>query len=335
MQKINRDINTFFNCKCSIKQLLLILVAAFIATTSYGKSYILYGEKTKSFEKITFANGDSLNFVKDDPKSMYGSLVGKLNSGSKIAAINLTDSIINVVAAFPDSNNSQVAVVTSNCGGTACPFNETYAIYLYKGKLRMDEIATIYNEDYRVNVETESDLLKSIAVTNVWDGDRNELGDPVMSSRTLIPGKGFVVKNFQKELIGLIGEHPETFFSDKQARARFVQEIGASNFKSLRESMAVAAPSRLVNGRYIVFDGCMAHYCDVVQSALVLDGVLGNVWALQIDSEKKEYSFFSTDALTRSSADMFIYYTELRKAVEVVFEGRALKISKFKQQAVR
>jgi hypothetical protein len=331
MQKFSK----IFKPASSIKSLLLFLLAVFITTTSYGRDYVHYGEKSKSFEQITFANGETLSYVQDNPKSLYGSLLGKTRDGSKIAAINLSDSIINIVAAFPDSKNAQVAIVTSNCGGTSCPFNETYALYLHKGKLHMSEIATIYNRDYRVNVEIESESLKNIGATNIWDGSRNSLGDPLMSSRTLSLGKGFVVKDFQKDFISLIGEHPEAFFSNKQLREIFAQKIGSSNFKSLRESMVVAPSSKLIDGRYIVFDGCMAHYCDVIQSALVLDGVLGNVWALQIDKNKKQFSFFGTDGLTNADADMFIFYAELRNAVEMEYEGKTLKVTKFKSKINR
>lgn len=108
----------------------------------------------------------------------------------------------------------------------------------------------------------------------------DKYGSQVTATRNFETGLGFVAIGFRKEFGKLVGEHPDQFFEDKALREPFAKVVGFERFRDLRAAIGVASATYLVQGRYIVLQGCMPHDCGGNYSFVMIDAVTSKYfWA--------------------------------------------------------
>ena len=70
---------------------------------------------------------------------------------------------------------------------------------------------------------------------------------------------------------GIIGSHPDQFFSNKELRARMVTKLGSPTFKDIRDRTMVAGSISVLIGHLLVIEGCMPHACNDNDAITILD----------------------------------------------------------------
>lgn len=230
---------------------------------------------------------------------------------------------MSVIATFPPNGPASAALVRSRCGGNACNWDELHLAYLHKNELRVDSIGRTYGPDASVTVEINSGELLAATARRVLDGTTNALGDmrpPV--ERKLLPGRGFIGAGFNARYISLIGQHPESFFSDAALRGPFARLVGAARFKAYREAMDGPGGSQVGEGRYLVFNACKAHNCGDVQGVVILDGTTGDVWMVVRNVAAHAFASDGTAPMTAETLDRISPLIDMMGDVTVAKDGK-------------
>ena len=261
----------------------------------------------KSLEKVRFENGDVAVVVSNQPLPEYQRVkescalqrleIGK--EGSRLVT-DACDSHVNIIAAFPSATNAKIAIVETKCGGTACDsFDDVYIVLIASDRLRMAKVGTSFYEPKGTTYQFwfNGKKIKRSVVQNFFDGEKNNLGDLVPSTRNFVNPGAYVDTRFKKEFEQFIGVHPLTFMGNSSARSRIVKFVKPEEFRQYRNALSVASDSFVSNGRFIVMNGCMAHNCDVEFASVVIDGFNGETRIMRFDKKNSFFAYASTNKL--------------------------------------
>ncbi len=288
-------------------------------------------------DKVRFANGDVAQVAQ-------GPIPGRTLSGScdhtrlelrqgrtgQLTSTAACDDNVSVVAAHPSLEQARVAIVTTNCGGTAChAYNDYFVVYLSKGSLRVARVGTgFYGPRGKPMVFSfwfQGDDLARSTLAPFYGGERNKLDDLLPSAREwVVPGE-YVDTRFRKSLLPFLGEHPEALLSDTQARAPIVSRLKPEQFRALRAAMSGPGDSTLVNGRYLVMNACMKSNCPYAFGSVVVDGLTGDLQVMTFYPEEKRYVHVGTRALSPATDYPWLEAIQTQDAVRLSIEAGALK----------
>jgi len=296
--------------------------------------------KYNAYESVHFASGGVLR-VAEGPKpgvqmgescDLKRLEIGKDTPKSEFFITNACDGIVHIRAAYPNLTNAKVAIASTNCGGTMCStYSDFYVIFNGKYGLKIAKIGTNYG-DPRGRVTNYSfwfkgDLISKSTITNFFDGQTNELGDLLVSTRNFTPQGAFIDSGFSKKYIELIGEHPESILSNESLRLPIVKIIKPEQFRNLRDSMSGPGYSTVANGRYIVFNGCMKHNCTFEYGSIILDGFTGELQAMQFNPAEKTFAFYTSRPLVDSKDYLWLDAVETNNKFTLRINDKKLNVN--------
>lgn len=285
------------------KYLATIISSFLVHSLAFGQSYVYRPYKSESkISSIKFNNGESIIITKsgDYNTSLKFTKNGSLKHESPPFNRYLQDhdnGTIYITAAYPNATNPIVAVIESYCTGTACNWTDYYFAYILNGKLRLDNLSMIDDKKSYFKIDVSNKSSPKILAMNVPDGG-NEFGDTLYSSKKLLSGIGFVDVKFDYKYVKLVGAHSDSLLSNEKWRGSFATKLGMERFRELRSCMSGSRSSRLVQTRYLIFDGCMSVHCGYCYGSVMLDGISGDIWAIWMFPDEKK-----VDAGTSASWD--------------------------------
>jgi len=89
---------------------------------------------------------------------------------------------------------------------------------------------------------------------------------------------------------------PDDILSDPIVRAPLLQTVGRSNFAEFRSRMGIGPEPKIIDNRFIVASGCMAHFCSARRGMFVIDQTRHVAWALEWKDKLETNT--NTDQLT-------------------------------------
>jgi hypothetical protein len=237
----------------------------------------------------------------------------------------VTNQRVFVEAAFPSNRNADAIIFSDICSGAGCDGLTIHIAVPHGDFLRTYRIG----DAKHISLTLEDGILTKGYAKGIYAGADN-LGNPVYESYKFIKHVGFVVPKFDNRFSHLVGSHPDTFFSDNSLRKPLVASMGADKFKDFRFSIRASSVSKLLRGRYILYQGCSPGLCDAEFSALLIDAVTGGMWWTRFkgnDSEsgrieiasRKYLSPLST-AIVSSHSDFDGHYLKILETGSLIYE---------------
>ncbi len=292
-------------------------------------------------DKVRFANGDVAQVAKGplpgrDLRGLCELSRLELRGGKTGELLSVTsacDDNVSVVAAHPSVQEARVAIITTNCGGTAChAHNEYFVVYLAKGSLRVARVGTgFYGPKGKPMVFSfwfEGDDLARSTLAPFYGGERNKLDDLLPSTRQWVAPGEYIDARFRKSLLPFLGEHPEALLSDTQARAPLVSRVRPEQFRALRAAMSGPGDSTLVNGRFLVMNACMKSNCPYAFGTVVVDGLTGDLQVMTFHPEDKRHLHVGTRALDPATDYVWLEAVETQDVLRLSIDAGKLKVER-------
>ena len=268
------------------------------------------GQPYKTIEKVKFANGDFIQvaegktnrqFIKEICE--YKRLeVRRGTTGAVQYTSDACDSVVHIRAAYPDTKNAKLAIVTTNCGGTMCrAWNDYFVVFLNEAGIRVTRLGTGFygtrNKQTKYQFSFNGQKLSQSLISNFYDGKENNLGDLIASTRYFIPQGEYVDTRLNKKYLKFVGQHPEVVLSDIHVREKLVSKIQPERFRAIRAALSGPGVSSISNGRFIVMNACMRSNCTYEFGAVVLDGFTGALHAIRFNPDEQLVEHVSTEPL--------------------------------------
>jgi len=291
-------------------------------------------------ETVRFANGDLAQVAR-------GPLAGRaLSDACEIARLEIRrgrtgdllsltpacDGYVHMVAAYPSTTQAQVAIVATNCGGTACQgYNDYFVLYLAKGSIRVARVGAGFDgpkgKPMVFAFGFQGDDLVRSTLSPFYGGERNPLDDLLPATRQWDAASGeYVDTRFRAVWRPFLGEHPEAVLADAQARAPIVKKIKPEQFRQFRAAMSGPGESRLVNGRYLVMNACMKSNCPYQFGAVVVDGFTGDLHVMRFNPQDKLHAHVGTRALDPRTDYAWLEAVDTQDVIRLSIEAGALKV---------
>jgi hypothetical protein len=299
---------------------LLLFIKSALTQTYEFKSYA----SDKDLDAVTFVNGDLIKIQKNEISKV---VAFDKNNKQLYGLREVSDSHINIKAAYPNSKNSQVAIIETNCGGNMCTWNGVYVAYIFKNKLNFDYIGDAIDNEFMIKIDVKNINSPIVIASGVSEKVKNKYGDTIKGSRVLVNGKGAISNSFNKDWLKFVGEHPEQFLSDKLKRESLAQKINFENFKELRSYLSGPASTYIKEGKYILMTGCMAHMCPDFYASILTDATNAKQWALWVDADKKIVKYGTNDKWTNDIANLLIEEISDEKNI-ITFKNSKFQIKK-------
>ncbi len=323
--------------------LLLLAPASLIAQTPRtAKPDFIWTQASPGvfLEAVRFANGDLAQVARGPVpgRALPGACdIARLEirGGRTSELLSLThacDSYVHMVAAHPSATQARVAIVATNCGGTACHgYNDYFVLYLAKGAIRVARVGTGFDgpkgKPLAFSFGFQGDDLVRSTLSPFYGGERNPLDDLLPSTRQWDAVSGeFVDTRFRAGWRPFLGEHPEAVLADTQARAPIVKRIKPEQFRQFRAAMSGPGESRLVNGRYLVMNACMKSNCPYQFGAVVVDGFTGDLQVMRFNPEDKLHAHVGTRALDPRTDYAWLEAVDTQDVIRLSIEAGALKV---------
>ena len=323
--------------------LLLVVPAGVLAQTPRAvKPNFTWTQATPGLflEDVRFANGDLAQVAR-------GPLAGRaLSDACEIARLEIRrgrtgdllsltpacDGYVHMVAAYPSTTQAQVAIVATNCGGTACQgYNDYFVLYLAKGSIRVARVGAGFDgpkgKPMVFAFGFQGDDLVRSTLSPFYGGERNPLDDLLPATRQWDAASGeYVDTRFRAVWRPFLGEHPEAVLADAQARAPIVKKIKPEQFRQFRAAMSGPGESRLVNGRYLVMNACMKSNCPYQFGAVVVDGFTGDLHVMRFNPQDKLHAHVGTRALDPRTDYAWLEAVDTQDVIRLSIEAGALKV---------
>lgn len=264
----------------------------------------------KIVDKVRFANGDLIQVAEGKLQNYklrevceYKRLEVKRESTNSLLYVSgACDGIVHIRAAYPNPKNAKLAIVTTNCGGTACnTWNEHFIVFIGDSGTRVVKVGSSFygpkNKRTQYEFNFNGQRLVGSMVRNFYDGTENDLGDLVPSTRMFIQQGAFVDLRFEKRFLSFVGEHPDTVLGDAQVRAELVQKMKPDRFRAFRAAMSGPGSSSVFNGRFLVMNACMKSNCPYEFGSVVLDGFTGALHVMRFNPDDNYFDYASTRTL--------------------------------------
>lgn len=270
-----------------VKKLLAIFFLVFcFPLVSNAEIYRYMDENVHDGKEVIFSNGDVFRVESKTP-GLFGQNLKKIeNKSGKTRLLNIDSDIVFIRASFPSEKDAAVSIVSTSPAGNGISTINYYLIYLNdENKTNVIDIGGNDSVGMSIFAEIKKGHLSSLKVVGISDGDTDKFGDVIRYSLNLSDEKKFVKDGFQPKFLKLYGEYPETFFSDPQLREKLVKVIGYEKFRTLRSYVQVQSPAKLVDLRYFVLSGMMAHSGGQINGSLIIDTFSDNYWAIWFDGD--------------------------------------------------
>lgn len=269
----------------TLRTLSLAVLTAF-AAQAHAATFVWDGNApapSKEISKVQLSNKTVIEQLKG--KDLFDQAVTARAPGSKNKLELVRNDFVAIEAAYPNVQKAAAVLISDNCSGNAC-VSQTVTLVLPRGneikKYAVDSPA-------KITLAVEGDQVVGGFAEGVPAGV-DKYGSAITATRPFMPGAGFVAAGFKKEFIKLIGEHPESLFDDKVLREPFAKAVGLETFRDLRQAISVASPTYLVQGRYIVLQGCMPHDCGGNYSFVMIDAVTSTYFWARYNEGRTRYS---------------------------------------------
>lgn len=304
--------------------------AAPMSTNSPTPKYDRYtwspDHNTQTLQTGKFSNGAEI--IANQPQGIGGGYLQiRKKAGAPLIDTPVHDDFVSIAGFIPGKENPVAAIVKSSCGGVACTWTDYHVAYVHEGQLVGIPVGPVLNNDFSITVDTHDGQVAGIQVLNVANGERNGYGDLVKTDLRLVPAKGFIRTEFSQNYESLVGSHPEDYFSHQMAREKLALAMGLQNFRELRGAASGPGSSNLVGGRYIVFNGCKAHFCDSSFASVVFDGTTGHSWSIWVDVANGTYFTYSSTPWTFELFQTVGSAIQLGASLEPRFENGQIKLS--------
>lgn len=290
-------------------------------------------------DRVRFANGD-LAQVAQGPlagRALPGNCefsrleLRRGKTGERVPVTSACDSNVSVIAAYPSVDQARVAIIATNCGGTAChTYNDYFVAYLAKGSLRVARIGTGFfgprGKPMAFSFWFQGNDLTHSTLAPFYGGERNPLGDLLPSTRQWVAAGVYVDARFRKSFLPFLGEHPEALLADAEARAPIVGRVRPEQYRAFRAAMSGPGFSTLVNGRYLVMNACMKSNCPYEFGAVVVDGLTGDMHVMTFNPEEKRHVHVGTRALDPAMDYAWLEAVDTQEMLRLSIEAGNLKV---------
>ncbi|MFA9216483.1 MAG: hypothetical protein ACEQSK_05180 [Sphingomonadaceae bacterium] len=257
-------------------RLLSCAVLLTIATQAPAATYVWEAQKSgsgKALPKVTLLNQAVLEEARG--ASLFEQSVTLQTPSSKQKTPLVKNDLAQIEAAYPNAQNAAAVLLSDNCSGTICDWKSLTLVLPAGAAVKSYPV----DSPARITLTISGDQVTAGRADGIPAGE-DKYGSRLTTSRQFLPGAGFVAAGFRPEYAALVGEHPERFFDNPTLREPLAKAAGLDNFRDLRRATAVASPSYLVQGRYLVLQGCVAHDCGGNYGFVMIDGVTADVfWA--------------------------------------------------------
>lgn len=285
-----------------------------------GKEYDLSEKNIKSVE---FINGAYLKYFDESQNESELNSIVAFPNGNSYKNVIVEDDNVSIISAFPSENKSVAAIVVNSCGGNSCREAPMHLVIPEKNFIRKYLIGDSPNK-IKLVINAENKVVDGKAF-DVYLRD-DEFGSPVYQDLKYFPDVGFVhldVKKYYLPVIGYI--HPDEYFDNKLAREPLVKLVGLEKFRNLRNLMSGPGSITLLKGRYILLEGCKAHFCDSSFAAIIIDSLTDDIYWSAVDNK---VSFGATKKIIKNDISFFndlvsqVSYSRLKvnNKGEILFE---------------
>jgi hypothetical protein len=252
------------------------VVVTAIAAQANAATFVWDAKKVdydKRIPKVTLSNDVLIEEVKGQTLFEQSVTAKPVESKQKLELVK--NDLVRIEAAFPTARKAAVVLISDDCSGSACGSPTLTVMVPRAGSVKHYRV----DNPSKVTLVVEGDRVIGGAAEGIPVGF-DKYGSQVTTTRNFEPGLGFVATGFKKEFAKLVGEHPDQFFEDKALREPFAKVVGFERFRDLRAAIGVASATYLVQGRYIVLQGCMPHNCGGNYSFVMIDAVTSKYfWA--------------------------------------------------------
>jgi len=308
----------------------MALILLFVSASHAQKYEYESSENGNDIKSVIFANGSSIK-IKKVSRDEIASVVAFNKNQEVIYGLNeISDDHVNITAAYPSSLNAQVAIVETNCGGSMCTWNGVYAVYIFNNELRADFISNTHDDDFRVNIDISNKNYPKIIAFNAPEYVFNKYGDMLKGTRELINGKGTISSAFKRDWLVFVGNHPEEYFANASKRESLAKSIGYENFRQVRSYISGPASTTISEGKYIVMDGCMAHWCSTYSATVLIDATSSKQWVIWVDSDKLLVKSGTNDKWGKEVAERIISLMHLNESLRITYKNGNFQIAKVK-----
>jgi hypothetical protein len=265
---------------------MLIAVVTAVAAKANATSFIWDAQKSdieKRIPKVTLLNKVVIEEVKGE--TLFEQSITAKTPINKQKSELVKNDFAKVEAAYPNPQKASAVLISDNCSGNACTW-QNLTMVLPRG----EGIKTYrINSPSKITLTVEGDKVVSGFAEGIPAG-ADKYGSQITATRTFLPGVGFVAAGFKKEFAKLVGEHPDEFFEDKLLREPFAKAVRLETFRDLRAAIGVASPTYLIQGRYVVLQGCMPHNCGGNYSFVMIDAVTSDYFWARYNEGTTRYS---------------------------------------------
>ena len=235
-----------------------------------------------TLDAIKFTNGVELVY-KDQVAPEYSARKILIKRPNEKPTVFLEDDHVYINATYPNAANTQMAVVSHNCGGTACGGDTpTYMVIPHD-----DSVIKFLIGNGKIQLLTNFENKKLVSATAIKAPlGRDEFNSEIFGDIEYVAGKGFVVpgmKNYYRELLN---KHPAAFFDNVEARKTLAKLMGLERFRSIRHILSGPGSMQLIYNRYMALTGCMPQNCPYGHAAIVVDTTNDEVWWLSITEDQ-------------------------------------------------
>jgi hypothetical protein len=261
------------------------LLMAF-ATQANAATYVWDAQKSDSEKRIPKANLANKTVVEElRGETLFDQSITTRAPGSKQKTVLVKNDFAQIEAAYPSAQNAAAVLVSDSCSGSICDWKNLTMVIPQDGAIKTYRIGS----PAKITLTLAGGQVVGGQADGIPAGE-DKYGSRVTTTRLFIPGAGFVAAGFKTQYAKLIGQHPERFFDDAALREPLAKAAGMETFRDLRQATSVASPVYLVQGRYIVIQGCVPHDCGGNYGFLMIDAVNADYYWARFNEGANRYA---------------------------------------------
>ncbi len=264
--------------------MLIVLLAA--AAETNASTYVWNPQKSdseKRIPRVTLSNKATVEEVKGE--TMFDQSITTSTLRSKQKTVLVHNDFTQIEAAYPNPGNASAVLVSDSCSGSICDWKNLTMVLPSGGEIKTYRIGS----PGKITLTVTGGQVVGGQADGIPAGE-DKYGSKITTTRMFIPGAGFVASGFKNQYASLVGAHPDVFFDDKNMREPFAKAVGLDNFRDVRQAISVASPVTLVQGRYIVMQGCMPHDCGGNYAFVMIDAVTSDFFWARFNQGTNRYS---------------------------------------------
>lgn len=264
------------------------LFAALLMVTVHAtaQTYVWDAQKSalaKGTTKATLLNKVIVEESKGE--NVFDQSITTKTSGSAQKVIVVKNDLAQIEAAYPNAKQAMAVLVSDDCSGSSCGSKNLTLIVAKDSGVNHYRVGS----PQRITLTMTGNQVVSGQADGI-SGGVDQYGSQAVTSRRFIPGAGFVVAGFKSSYAKLIGEHPEKLFDEQELREPLAKAAGLETFRDLRKATGVASPATLIQGRYVVLQGCVPHDCGGNYGFVMIDAVTSDFFWARFSEGKHRYS---------------------------------------------